>query len=102
MMYCVMQCCYGHGSHAVVRSHHVTDAHLYGWYDADVTTKDLLTSHSLSEDPPCWCGRRNPLNLLRSWRTVCCGPIRSKYKVDQQPEWGMSEMMLSHSDATDV
>ena len=70
--------------------------------DADVTTKDLLTSHSLSEDPPCWCGRRNPLNLLRSYRTVCCGPIRSKYGVDQHRDWGMSEMMLSHSDATDV
>lgn len=75
----------------------------FGWFQfcwivCDVTTKDLLTSHSLSEDPPCWRGRRNPLNLMRSWKAVCCGAIRSKYEADHQPEWGMSEMMLSHSD----
>ena len=68
---------------------------LLGW-PADVTTKDLLTSNTFSEDPPC-CGRRSPMNLMRSWVAVCCGPIRYKHWVEQRPEWSMSNIMLSQS-----
>ena len=44
---------------------------------ADVTTKDLSAGRSLCVEPPC-VGERSLSNLIRSWRQVCCGPVRLK------------------------
>eukprot|EP00878_Enallax_costatus_P024924 GHUV01026629.1.p1 GENE.GHUV01026629.1~~GHUV01026629.1.p1 ORF type:complete len:266 (+),score=40.75 GHUV01026629.1:503-1300(+) len=41
----------------------------------DITTKDLLTDKHLCSDPPCCPGTRSPMNLLQSWRAMCCSPI---------------------------
>lgn len=78
----------------------------FGWFQCcwifcDVTTKDLLTSNTFSDDPPCF-GRRSPMNLMRSWVAVCCGPIRYKHWVERTSDWSMSAMMLSQSGALDV
>ena len=70
-------------------------------YTADVTTKDLLTSNTFSEDPPC-CGRRSPTNLMRSWVTVCCGPVRHKRWLERHPKRGLNSVTLSQSAACNL
>ncbi len=106
------QCCWifcgkTHCQFSLLASWHHVAFRSYGAYNmqqmcvADVTTKDLLTSNTFSDDPPCF-GRRSPMNLMRSWVAVCCGPIRYKHWVERTSDWSMSTMMLSQSGALDV
>eukprot|EP00877_Chromochloris_zofingiensis_P003793 jgi/Chrzof1/13414/Cz07g32050.t1 len=44
----------------------------------DITTKDLITDPELWRNSPCCPGTRSPAALVRSWRQVCCGPLRLK------------------------
>ena len=46
-------------------------------HGADVTTKDLSAGRNLCVEPPCM-GARSLQNLIRSWKRVCCGPVRLK------------------------